>query len=198
MEMQHRMTSALSSVKGGKEKAPRIAAEVKKERRKMSSRKPSWGEWSLELLQSRVGQARFEWSKVRRRLDSFHSMIAGTPPEVGTNEARLANPGPEFHWYNLLLLATRLAVAPSCNDQISSVSGPMPESAPISPCIEDSFVSITDPHPRLGPPVRRSGVLPLQTLRPGTMALFSALLVQAPRFIVTPPPPLVRVPCLQQ
>jgi hypothetical protein len=37
VEMQHRMTSALSSVKGGKEKAPRIAAEVKKERRKMSS-----------------------------------------------------------------------------------------------------------------------------------------------------------------
>jgi hypothetical protein len=91
------------------------------------------------LLQSRVGQARFEWSKVRRRLDSFHSMIAGTPPEIGTNEARLANPGPEFHWYNLLLLATRLAAAPSCNDQISSVSGPMPESAPISPCREDSF-----------------------------------------------------------
>ena len=40
VEMQYRMTSALSSLKGGKEKALRIAAEVKKERRKMSSRKP--------------------------------------------------------------------------------------------------------------------------------------------------------------
>ena len=73
--MQHRVTSALLSLKGGKEKVPRVAAEVKKERRK----KPVEVSGAWCFCKSRSGQARFEWPKVRRRIVSFHSMIAGHP-----------------------------------------------------------------------------------------------------------------------
>ena len=78
MEMQHRMTSALSSLKGGKERFQGLRRRSRGKGVKCPAESP--GEWSLGASCNRGSdKARFEWSKVRRRLVSFHSMIAGTP-----------------------------------------------------------------------------------------------------------------------
>lgn len=131
---------------------------------------------------------------MRRRLVSFHSMIAGTPPEIGTNEARLANPGPEFHWYNLLLLTTRRAAAPSCNDRISfSVSDPMLESAPISPCRETPCFDYGSP-PSTSRPTRPA-IWGLTASNSTSRALWPFSAVQAPRFIIKPPLALLTKYC---
>jgi hypothetical protein len=131
-------------------------------------------------------QARFEWSKVLRRVVSFHSMIAGTPPEMGTKRSEVGEPRPRISLVEFAPTNHQVGGCTECNDRISSLC--------LVRCLkvhqfhraERLLVSITDPHLRLDPPVRRSGGLPLQTLCPGTMALFSVLSV---------PTPLVPAPC---